>query len=117
MPLFILTYNKDNIKQKDRERQIRDIDRIIANSARRRAIKLRAMPSWADKQKIGAIYTTARYYNELFTESAPWSVDHIVPVQGENVCGLHVEQNLRVIPLRENIVKKNRLTPDLVYHG
>lgn len=35
-------------------------------------------------------------------------VDHIVPLQGENVCGLHVETNLRVITKAANREKSNR---------
>lgn len=39
------------------------------------------------------------------TTGIKWSVDHIVPSQGTTVCGLHVWNNLQVIPFRENCRK------------
>ena len=41
-----------------------------------------------------------------------WDVDHIVPLNGKIVCGLHIPENLRVIPKTDNIRKGNRFSPE-----
>jgi hypothetical protein len=40
-------------------------------------------------------------------------VDHVIPLQGETVCGLHWEGNLQVLPKIDNIRKSNRLLESL----
>lgn len=66
------------------------------NRARRRS----AMPSWVDTSFMKIIY-----------ECCPdgHHVDHIVPLKGANVCGLHVPHNLQYLPAFENISKGNKL--------
>lgn len=74
--------------------------------ARRRARKLQATMDWSDKDRIASIYEAAhQIQNQTGIEM---HVDHIVPLQGENVCGLHVLDNLQILPADANMSKGNR---------
>ena len=66
-----------------------------------------ATPKWADLDKINNIYSLAVEMNKMGTER--WHVDHEIPLNGKTVCGLHVHENLRIIPAKENLRKSNRL--------
>lgn len=85
----------------------RNPDKVTAAAARRRASLLRATPAWADNEAILAVYREARQIAEL--TGAEHHVDHIVPLQGKNVCGLHVHYNLQVLQGRINRSKGNRI--------
>jgi hypothetical protein len=75
--------------------------------ALRRAKIRRAMPSWADPEKIKAIYAeAARLTSETGIE---YHVDHIYPLTSDWVCGLHVETNLQILPGKVNQMKSNKL--------
>lgn len=77
-----------------------------AKAAKRRAQELRATPSWADLGAIKVIYAeSARLSRET---GVLHHVDHIVPLQGRFVCGLHVEGNLQILTATENISKSNK---------
>ena len=78
----------------------------ILSGAKRRVLKLQALPSWANTEKIKQVYID-RINKELVT-GKKYHVDHIVPLQGKNVCGLHVEHNLQILPAAENIKKSNK---------
>lgn len=67
----------------------------------------RAMPPWADVEKMKNFYIEA---HELSKKTGvKHSVDHIIPIKGKNVSGLHVESNLQVITLTDNIKKHNKV--------
>jgi len=77
-----------------------------ADDAKRRADEIRATPPWADLQAIKAVYEGTRV-KEIETGRA-FHVDHIVPLRGSRVNGLHVAYNLRAIPAGENMKKGKR---------
>jgi 5-methylcytosine-specific restriction endonuclease McrA len=70
-----------------------------AANARYRAAKLQATPPWADMDAIRDVYLEAEYQQ--------MQVDHIVPLQNEKVCGLHVWDNLQLLTAPENQSKNN----------
>lgn len=63
-------------------------------------------PSWADDDKIAEIYRAAKALNEAF--GTDYQVDHIIPIFGKNVCGLHIESNLQIITADANRRKSNK---------
>lgn len=81
-----------------------------AATARWRKALVQATPTWADQKKIAEFYETADGLSMLTGEW--YHVDHIVPLQGKTVRGLHCEANLQVLPEVENIRKGNRHWPD-----
>lgn len=85
----------------------------LHNGSRKKAIK-QATPKWADKEKIKEIYRTAVELEA--TTGLKYHVDHIIPLKGKDICGLHVHNNLRVIPEQENLKKKNKFDPTIENH-
>lgn len=81
---------------------------FIAKEAKRRAQLLRAMPAWAERRAIDAVYKSAEALSKA--TGVKYCVDHIVPLQGRKVSGLHVSWNLQVITMRENARKSNKHT-------
>jgi hypothetical protein len=73
----------------------------LARSSQRRAIAKQATPKWANLDKIKEIYLLC---------PAGYHVDHIIPLNNEIVCGLHVENNLQYLLATENLEKSNKFT-------
>lgn len=87
---------------------------VYTKTARRRAKRLQATPAWANGFFISEAYRLAKLRNK--TTGIKWEVDHFYPLVSPVVCGLHVEQNLRVIPAVMNRAKKNKIMEDRA-HG
>lgn len=72
-------------------------------AAKRRAAKLNAVPVWLTgehKKQIRDFYTN---------KPIGYEVDHIVPLRGKTICGLHVPWNLQYLTTRDNRVKGNKI--------
>lgn len=84
-------------------------NRNIKNTleAKRRSNKLIRTPKWASLEKIKSYYNVCAFFNEV-NGYTKYHVDHIIPLQGKLVSGLHVENNLQVILAEDNIKKGNR---------
>ncbi len=83
---------------------IRPAAKPKCNSTRRDRLIRHRTPPWADRRLIASLRRAAR--------SSGLSLDHIVPLNHPLVCGLHVEHNLRVIPLKHNLSRGNGWWPD-----
>lgn len=69
-----------------------------------------ATPPWADMKEIRKVYELANRRTQ--ETGVPHEVDHIIPLQHPDVCGLHVEWNLQVLDYRTNAAKSNRWMPN-----
>jgi hypothetical protein len=113
--------NRDKVNQAERERRAANADRQRElrsqwnkenkdywryKNAERRARKLQATPKWADLDAIKKFYAAC---------PDGYHVDHIIPLRGETVSGLHVLENLQYLPAAENQKKSNKLEYQSMY--
>lgn len=80
---------------------------------RKKAIRA-ATPPWADRNEIKRVYIEAGLRRQAGEDV---HVDHIYPLKGKDMCGLHIASNLRIIPAKENLMKHNNPPTDLVRIG
>jgi len=88
----------------EKNRDARNLDTLLRKRRHRQAT-----PKWLtaeDHSRIKSIYLQAKHMTELTGEK--YVVDHIVPLRGTNVSGLHVPWNLRVITHVANCKKHNK---------
>lgn len=81
--------------------RVKNLDRMVYHSAQRRA-----KPMWGDKQYIQDLYSNSKEASKIF--GILFEVDHIIPLNGKDVCGLHVPDNLQVLPRSLNREKSNK---------
>ena len=80
--------------------------RLTEQNVARQERTRKATPLWANRDSILLKYKESQRMTAI--TGVPHHVDHKIPLQGENVCGLHVAANLRVILARDNMSKGNK---------
>lgn len=123
--------NKEEIIKKTHEYRRKNKEKLLikwrenykiwyaSNKAKRNAItrkyqasKLNRTPPWLTEEQRSQMQKFYVKAMELSTElGVKYVVDHIVPLQGKNVSGLHVPWNLQIIERSENCSKNNKHTP------
>ena len=85
-------------------------ERFAERDALNKARKIRAAPTWLTSEHRKQIEQTYKTAQRVTIETGiQHHVDHIVPLAGKSVRGLHVPWNLRVITAHENLVKSNNM--------
>ena len=110
---YCIDCQKDIRNNEDSQKYIRNNrDKYNAYLAKYRATKLKASPPWLTKEHY-------RLIQEKYTEAKlqGLEVDHIIPLQGENVCGLHVPWNLQLLSRQDNASKSNKIASDTCFAG
>ena len=100
--------NKEKITAQSRAWEAKNKDKKSVYRANSRAAKLNRTPSWVTKEDLKEtkdIYRMARRRQEV--ESIEYHVDHIIPLQGKSISGLHVPSNLQILTARDNRGKGN----------
>ncbi len=103
--------NKERRNEKFRRRyKEKKADMLAYNSVKRSKLR-QATPAWCELFIVSEAYRLARLRSQI--TGIKWSVDHIVPIVSDIVCGLHVHTNIRVVPAVVNSSKGNRWWPDM----
>lgn len=100
--------NKEHYKKTHHQHYVDNKQAYVAKTAKRRAVKLNALVSWANTREIATIYLHC---------PEGYHVDHIIPLQGDLVCGLHCEHNLQYLTAVDNISKGNKFDIDTYIHS
>lgn len=74
-------------------------DKTRLKSANERAVRLQRLPAWANRELIKEFYLNC---------PEGYHVDHVIPLRGKLVSGLHTIENLQYLPAKENISKGNK---------
>lgn len=97
--------NKHIINKKTSNYKKNNPDKHAFHESIRRCKKLKATPKWSDLDKIKVLYEKAKWLGSL--TGLKYHVDHVIPLQGNNICGLHIWENLQILESSLNCSKNN----------
>lgn len=97
--------NKEKISSIQKNSKKKHYDRVLASNSKRRSDRINATPAWSDKKRIQEIYSRAIHLSRI--SGVKCHVNHIIPLKNNNVCGLHVHENLQILTAKENCQKRN----------
>ena len=106
-----LEYNRLRGRKWRQDNPEKSLEHVRARQTR----KQKAMPAWADRAEIKAVYAESRRISQ--ETGVKHHVDHIVPLKNPLVCGLHVPANIQIIPALENQAKSNKFVPQETTNG
>lgn len=96
---------RENNKRLSRKHYLENKQEYFFKADLRKKRVKRAIPKWANIDDIFKVYELCRKISR--TTGVPHEVDHAIPLQGKTVCGLHVFQNLQIVPQKQNRQKSN----------
>jgi 5-methylcytosine-specific restriction endonuclease McrA len=106
--------NKDKIRLVDINWRSLNQEKVNANRMKYIATQLQATPPWLTKEQLKQMQEVYKKALELYKlDGVKRHVDHIIPLKGKTVSGLHVPWNLQILTATENMQKSNKLIGEL----
>ena len=101
--------NKEKIQNLVKDWATKNPEKISANNSKRRSARIHRTPSWLTTEQLLRIESLyAESIKRRLETGLDWHVDHIIPLQGKLVSGLHVPENMQIILAQDNVKKGNR---------
>jgi hypothetical protein len=95
--------NKESYIQRAKSWKTNNLDKHALNEAKRREKIRLSTPKWLSAEQKNKI---KRFYKE---RPIGMTVDHIIPIRGKDVSGLHVPWNLQYLTIQDNVKKFNKI--------
>jgi hypothetical protein len=107
--LYRANHDRKKYPVSEQKWRLANIGVLNAHRTKGRVAKLHRTPKWTTEKDLKAIqhiYILANDFSKAF--NVKYHVDHIIPLQGKLVSGLHVPGNLQIIPATDNLKKNNK---------
>lgn len=100
----------DSVRAALRKYASNNPEKMTAKWSARRARKLNATPPWfGELDELVMLEAHDLAKRRQAATGIKWEVDHMIPLQARNACGLHVASNIQVIPATMNAAKCNKM--------